>query len=122
MERIKITIKNQKARVSIKRLPVPSVEGRQMHSWASMLVITMAVPPILHNKLYFRQGYANAAPLAVQARKARQIPDSHPGSPASLTPQVKHKSSVLPHRLTSGVTAFISSGMDTFIFVLFLGD
>lgn len=34
VERIKITIKNLKARVFVKRLPVPRVEGGQMHSWA----------------------------------------------------------------------------------------
>lgn len=32
----------------IKRLPVPRVEGGQMHSWASMLVIATAFPPLLH--------------------------------------------------------------------------
>lgn len=70
------------------------------------------VPPVITyvNKRYFRLGYANAAP---QARKAR-IRITWLSDTTGET--------VLPSRLTSGFTAFTSSGMDTFIFLLFWGD
>lgn len=76
----------------------------------------MAFPPILHNRCYFSQDYANAAPLPIH--NLDYLVEQHMcrwNTPASLTPR-----SVSPSVLETPLDSLLLE-MDTFIFLLFFG-